>query len=237
MSSFYYIDRSDVNLEDVVFNENVAKQIEDFLLEQQFKEKLLSYQLPIANKILMYGATGCGKTMTAKAVAKHLNKKLVIVNLATIISSKLGETAKNIDALFKEAQYEGLVLFFDEFDSLGQIRDYDNKDNSEMKRVVNAILQLIDNFPQKSILMAATNQVQMIDEALKRRFEMHLEFTNPTNETLDLYYDKLLANFPKEYCEINRTYNTSFAEAKNLALYQVKKNIIQSEIKNQIVAN
>lgn len=237
MSSFYYIDRSDVNLEDVVFNENVAKQIEDFLLEQQFKEKLLSYQLPIANKILMYGATGCGKTMTAKAVAKHLNKKLVIVNLATIISSKLGETAKNIDALFKEAQYEGLVLFFDEFDSLGQIRDYDNKDNSEMKRVVNAILQLIDNFPQKSILMAATNQVQMIDEALKRRFEMHLEFTNPTNETLDLYYDKLLAKFPKEYCKINRTYNTSFAEAKNSALYQVKKNIIQSEIKNQKVAN
>ena len=45
MSSFYYIDRSDVNLEDVVFNENVSKQIDDFLLEQQFKEKLLSYKL------------------------------------------------------------------------------------------------------------------------------------------------------------------------------------------------
>ena len=237
MSSFYYIDRSDVNLEDVVFNENVAKQIEDFLLEQQFKEKLLSYQLPIANKVLMYGATGCGKTMTAKAIAKHLNKKLVIVNLATIISSKLGETAKNIDALFKEAQYEGLVLFFDEFDSLGQIRDYDNKDNSEMKRVVNAILQLIDNFPQKSVLMAATNQIQMIDEALKRRFELQLEFTNPTNETLDLYYNKLLANFPEAYQNINRIYNTSFAEAKNTALYQVKKNIIQDEINKQKAAN
>lgn len=237
MSSFFYIDRSDINLEDVVFNENVAKQIDDFLLEQQFKEKLLSFKLPIANKILMYGATGCGKTMTAKAIAKHLNKKLVIVNLATIISSKLGETSKNIDALFKEAQYEGLVLFFDEFDSLGQIRDYDNKDNSEMKRVVNAILQLIDNFPQKSILMAATNQIQMIDEALKRRFELHLEFTNPTNETLDFYYDKLLANFPEAYRKVNRIYNTSFAEAKNAALYQVKKNIIQAEINNQKAVN
>lgn len=233
MSSFYYIDRSDINLEDVVFNQNVSEQINDFLQEQQFKEKLIAYKLPIANKILMYGATGCGKTMTAKAIAKHLNKKLVIVNLATIISSKLGETSKNIDALFKEAQYEGLVLFFDEFDSLGQIRDYDNKDNSEMKRVVNAILQLIDNFPQKSILMAATNQIQMIDEALKRRFELYLEFTNPTNETLDLYYDKLLANFPETYQSINRIYNTSFAEAKNSALFQIKKNIINTEIKNQ----
>lgn len=237
MHSFFFIDRSDINIDDVVFNENVTKQIDDFLQEQKFKEKLVQYQLPIANKILMYGATGCGKTMTAKAIAKHLNRKLVVVNLATIISSKLGETSKNIDALFKEAQYEGLILFFDEFDSLGQIRDYDNKDNSEMKRVVNAILQLIDNFPQKSILMAATNQIQMIDEALKRRFEMHLEFTNPTNETLDLYYDKLLSNFPENYQNINRVYNTSFAEAKNTALYQVKKNIIRTELNKQKAAN
>lgn len=233
MSSFYYIDRSDIELSDVVFNDEVAKQIQDFLLEQKFKEKLLQYKLPIANKILLHGATGCGKTMTAKAVAKHLNKKLVIVNLATIISSKLGETSKNIDLLFKEAQYEGMVLFFDEFDSLGQIRDYDNKDNSEMKRVVNAILQLIDHFPQKSILMAATNQIQMIDEALKRRFEMQLAFTNPSNETLDIFYNKIISAFPENYQKIERIYNTSFAEAKNSALYQIKKNIINIELNSQ----
>jgi len=230
MSNFFYIDRSDIQLDEVLFNSNVQKQIDDFLLEQQFKEKLIQYKLPVANKILMFGATGCGKTMTAKAIAKHLNKKLVIVNLATIISSKLGETSKNIDALFKEAQYEGLVLFFDEFDSLGQIRDYDNKDNSEMKRVVNAILQLIDNFPQKSILLAATNQIQMIDEALKRRFELQLEFTNPSNETLDLFYNKIIASFPESYQNVKKKYNISFAEAKNIALYQIKKNIINLEL-------
>ncbi|WP_313804852.1 ATP-binding protein [Flavobacterium sp.] len=230
MSTLYFTDRSNVNLEDVVFNEAVSKQIEQFLKEYQFREVLEKYELPVINKMLLYGKTGCGKTMTAKAIAKKLDKKIIIVNLASIVSSKLGETAKNIEGLFKEVNYESAVLFFDEFDSLGQIRDYDNKDNSEMKRVVNAILQLIDHFPKKSILIAATNQIQMIDEALVRRFELKLEFTSPSKEVLDNYYDKLLVKYPSEFTKLERMYEVSFAEAKNHVFREVKNNIIQAEI-------
>lgn len=230
MSSLYYIDRTKISLDDVMFNDNVKREIEQFLREYKYREILLKYDLPVSNKILLYGKTGCGKTMTAKAIAKHLDKKLIIVNLATIISSKLGETAKNIESLFKEIQYESAVLFFDEFDSLGQIRDYDNKDNSEMKRVVNAILQLIDNLPQKSILMAATNQIHMIDEALRRRFELQLEYTAPNQEALDIFYDKLLSVYPEEYRAFERVYDISYAEAKNLVQRAVKDNIINSQM-------
>ncbi len=230
MSALFYIDRSQVTLDEVVFNPTVADQIAQFLKEYQFREILTKYELPVSNKILLFGKTGCGKTMTAKAIARHLNMKLIIVNLATIVSSKLGETAKNIEGLFKEIQYESAVLFFDEFDSLGQIRDYDNKDNSEMKRVVNAILQLIDNFPQKSILIAATNQIQMIDEALVRRFELHLEYTAPSNDVLDAYYDKMIAKYPEEYRAFERIYDVTFAEAKNHLFKAVKNNIIQSQL-------
>ncbi|MDM1369694.1 AAA family ATPase [Myroides marinus] len=230
MSSLFYIDRTKISLDDVMFNDNVKAEITQFLKEYKYREVLMKYNLPVSNKILLYGKTGCGKTMTAKAIAKHLDKKLIIVNLATIVSSKLGETAKNIESLFKEIQYESSVLFFDEFDSLGQIRDYDNKDNSEMKRVVNAILQLIDNLPQKSILMAATNQIHMIDEALVRRFELQLEYTAPNKEALDFYYDKLLGEYPKEYCELTRLYEISYAEAKNHVFKTVKDNIINSQI-------
>ena len=130
MSTLYFTDRSNINLEDVVFNEAVSKQINQFLKEYQFREVLEKYELPVINKMLLYGKTGCGKTMTAKAIAKKLDRKIIIVNLASIISSKLGETAKNIEGLFKEVNYESAVLFFDEFDSLGQIRDYDNKTKS-----------------------------------------------------------------------------------------------------------
>ncbi|MEK6451837.1 MULTISPECIES: AAA family ATPase [unclassified Myroides] len=230
MSSLYYIDRTKVSLDDVMFDENVASQIEQFLKEYKYREILTKYNLPVSNKILLYGKTGCGKTMTAKAIAKTLDKKLIIVNLATIVSSKLGETAKNIESLFKEIQYESSVLFFDEFDSLGQIRDYDNKDNSEMKRVVNAILQLIDNLPQKSILMAATNQIQMIDEALIRRFEIQLEYKAPSKVALDKYYDKMLSQYPEEYCQLVRIYEISYAEAKNHIHKTVKDNIITKQI-------
>ncbi len=230
MSALFFIDRSQIQLNEVVFNTGVASQIDQFLKEYQFRDILMQYDLPVSNKILLYGQTGCGKTMTAKAIAKHLDKKLIIVNLGTIVSSKLGETAKNIEGLFREIQYESAVLFFDEFDSLGQIRDYDNKDNSEMKRVVNAILQLIDGFPQKSILMAATNQIQMIDPALVRRFELHLEYTSPSNEVLDDYYDNMLSKYPQEFREMQRLYEVSFAEAKNQIFKSVKSNIINSQL-------
>lgn len=229
MSALYFTDKSNVDIKDVVFNEAVAVQIDHFLEEYEFREVLESYDLPVNNKMLLYGKTGCGKTMTAKAIAKHLGRKIIIANLSGIVSSKLGETARNIEGLFKEVSYNDSVLFFDEFDSLGQIRDYDNKDNSEMKRVVNAILQLIDNFPANSVLIAATNQVHMIDEALVRRFELRLEFTSPGKEVLDTYYDKLLSKYPEEYQKLERIYDVSFAEAKNHVFKQVKKNIIKAE--------
>lgn len=228
----YFLERSKVAIDEVFYDEELKIKMNQFLLEYQFKNDLLPYKLPIANKILLHGATGCGKTHTAKAIATHFNMKLVVINLATIISSKLGETAKNLEALFKEVQYEASVLLLDEFDSLGQIRDYDNNDNSEMKRVVNAIIQLMDYFPQKSILIAATNQIQMIDSALRRRFDLEFEFKLPSNQLLDAYYDHLLAKYPVEYVKMNRKYNLSYAQAQQLVFQNVKNNIIQSKLNN-----
>lgn len=230
MSSFYYINRSKVSFEDFIASPEIKQHLMAFLNEQQFKNLFEQYKIPVSNKLLLYGDSGCGKTMTAKVIANHLNKKLMIVNLATIISSKLGETAKNLDQLFKESQYESLVLLLDEFDSLGQIRDYDNKDNSEMKRVVNAIIQLMDYFPQKSILIAATNQVHMIDEALKRRFEWQIAYEKPAKELLDDLYNTLQIPIPEQYHPQNRLYGVSYAQAKDDFYKQVKKNIINEQL-------
>ena len=71
----------------------------------------------------------------------------------------------------------------DEFDSIGKLRDY-NQDHGEMKRVVNTILQLMDYLPQKSLVICATNQIDMIDDALKRRFDMNLKFEKPNEKEI-----------------------------------------------------
>lgn len=219
-----------VSLKDIVFDEELSVKIEQFLREYEHVEILSQYALPVVNKILLHGKSGCGKTMTARALANHLGKKLKTINLGNIVSSKLGETSRNIASAFKMVETQEAVLFFDEFDSLGKERDYDNTDSSEMKRVVNSMIQLIDSLPKNSIVIAATNQLGLIDEALIRRFEMKLEFHNPKAKYLDDLYDKLIEKYPAEYQKVNRVYDISFAEAETIVKQEVKENIIQSEL-------
>ena len=141
------------------------------------------FQLPIINKILFHGPSGTGKTLASYVLAGELHKMIYVVNLGAIVSSKLGETSKNIAKLFRKAAIDDCIIFLDQFDSLGKARDY-NQDHGEMKRIVNTILQLFDYFPQSSIVIAATNQLNMIDKALLRRFDVNLRFDLPNENQI-----------------------------------------------------
>lgn len=233
MNKLFTTNKGKINIEDVVFTNAQQELIDNFFKEYEHEEILSSYKLPVTNKLLLYGDSGCGKTYTAKAIANKLKKRIRVINLGTIVSSKLGETSQNVAAAFQSVENNDSVIFFDEFDSLGKSRDYDDKDNSEMKRVVNTILQLMDSIPTSSVVIAATNQLGLIDSALIRRFDMKMEFNNPNDELLSKYYDNLLSKYPEEYNNIIRKYNISFAEAQNIVFTGVKNNIIKSEIKKQ----
>jgi len=230
MDRLYVPNRGHVVFEDIVFDEQLDAEINQFLREYEHCDILSKYNLPLSNKLLLHGKSGCGKTMTARAIARKLGKKIKIINLGGVVSSKLGETSANIATAFRLVETQEAVLFFDEFDSLGKERDYDNSDSNEMKRVVNTMLQLIDSLPKHSVLIAATNQIDMIDSALLRRFELKLEFRNPSKDLLDGFYDKLLAKYPEEYRHVDRVYDISFAEAQDIVFKTVKNNIIESEL-------
>lgn len=109
--------------------------MELFIKEHKAIELLQKFDLPVANKILLHGPSGCGKTLASYVIARELKKMMAVVNLGAIVSSKLGETSKNLANIFRKASSEDCIIFIDEFDSLGKVRDYD-QDHGEMKRVV-----------------------------------------------------------------------------------------------------
>ena len=169
---------SDYRMKDLICSDEVRTNLEYFLNEQRSIDILNEFDLPVSNKLLLHGPSGCGKTLTSYIISGELQKAMYVINLGAIVSSKLGETSKNLSSLFKKAASEDSIIFLDEFDSIGKIRDYD-QDHGEMKRVVNTLLQLFDFLPKKTIVIAATNQIQMIDPALKRRFDLSLKLDSP----------------------------------------------------------
>ena len=227
-------DTEKITLEDLLFSEENKSALLQTIKEHKYIEELKKYKLKVDNKILLHGHSGCGKTTTAKAIATALNKSIVIINLSTLINAKIGETSKNVKAIFDKAIREKAVLFLDEFDQIGKSRESNDKDVAEMRRLVNTIIQLIDYFPTDSLLICATNFYNSIDTALLRRFQIKLKFEMPNEEELDIYYDKLLTDFPVHLQDIPRKYNISYAEAKDYILTTMKRQIIaELELKEQ----
>lgn len=223
---------SSFTMKDLVCTQDVREEFGYFIKERKQADTLAQMDIPVSNKILLHGPSGCGKTLSAYVLAGELNRPLIIVNLGTIISSKLGETSKNLTQIFKSADKEKAIVLLDEFDSLGKIRDYD-QDHGEMKRVVNTILQLFDFVSQDTIIIAATNQLQMIDEALIRRFDLSIKIDLPNLEQIQdlIRYtirDRFVFDNPQNKEDIikNDCKNLSYYVIKHTLLNAIKRNIL-----------
>lgn len=215
---------SDYSLSDLVCSPGVKKDLEYFIKEYRSNDVLSKLNIPLSNKILFHGPSGCGKTLAAYALGGELNRPLTIVNLGAIVSSKLGETSKNITKVFKKCAEERSIIFFDEFDSLGKIRDYD-QDHGEMKRVVNTMLQLFDFFSKDCIIIAATNQIQMIDEALLRRFDITIELDYPQEKQVKELVNNVLKSGSFEFDDKELS-NRVIKKCKNISYYTIKKTLL-----------
>nr|WP_294783532.1 ATP-binding protein [uncultured Flavobacterium sp.] len=222
------IDTEKIALDDLFFSEENKISLLQIIKEHQYIDELKKYNLKVDNKILLHGSSGCGKTTTAKAIAHSLNKKIIIINLSTVIDARIGETSKNLKAIFDKAIRERAVLFLDEFDQIGKSRDSDDKDVGEMRRLVNTLIQLFDYFPSDSLVICATNHYEIIDSALLRRFQLRLKYEMPSESYLDIYYDKILSEFPEQFQNIERRYNVSYSEALDYIHTSMKKQIIAS---------
>lgn len=167
-----------ITLDDVVLPENQKKLLLQVLKEQEKNAQLAKHNLPPANRLLLCGPPGCGKTMTANAIAHELGLPMAYVRLDGLVSSYLGQTSVNLRKVFSSVGNAPIVLFLDEFDAIAKKRD-DENEMGELKRVVTALLQNFDNMPDTVFLIAATNHEHLLDPAIWRRFNYTINLGYP----------------------------------------------------------
>lgn len=170
-------------IDDVVLSDENRSLLDEILEEHHRVETLKSHGLFPADRLLFCGPPGCGKTLSAEIVAAELSLPLAIVRIDSVVSSYLGETAANLRKVFDFIAAVPMVVLFDEFDALAKERA-DSAEHGELKRVVNAFLQMLDAYDGKSLLIAATNHEGILDSAIWRRFDEVLVFEAPNLEQL-----------------------------------------------------
>lgn len=171
------------SLEEMILPQASSDMIEELLEEHRRAEMLRSYGMKPSGKIIFFGPPGCGKTLAAEVIAFELDRPLAVVRLDALVSSFLGETAANLRKVFDFISRHDLVVLFDEFDAIGKERG-DSGEHGELRRVVNAVLQMMDAYDGKSLILAATNHENILDSAIWRRFDDAIEFPLPNQKEL-----------------------------------------------------
>jgi SpoVK/Ycf46/Vps4 family AAA+-type ATPase len=184
-------------LGDMILAPDVREHLERVIVEQRQRDKLAARGLDPRRKLLLVGPPGTGKTYSARALAGELHLPLFNVVLDALITKFMGETAAKLRLVFDAALRTRGVYLFDEFDALGGERANPN-DVGESRRILSSFLQFIEPDESESLLVAATNHIDLLDRALFRRFDDIIEFSMPDdNLVLETLRARLASMAPK----------------------------------------
>lgn len=162
------------------------KIVEKTLSLYQAADRLSDMGISYLPALMLYGASGCGKTELARYIAHRAELPFAYVQLSNTISSHLGGTQSNIGKIFAYAKENPCVLCIDEIDALGMARGQSN-DVGEMNRIVISLMQEMDQLPNRIIVVGTTNRFDRLDPALIRRFPLqHEVFPLSTEEIKSL---------------------------------------------------
>lgn len=165
---------------DVFLHDETDAAVLSLLSEWRQRTKLRNRGLDVRRRIIFTGPPGTGKTVTAGAIAKELDIPFFIIRIDAVIDSFLGKTATNLRHAFDMVKNHEGIFLFDEFDALAKSRiDESGSDVKEMRRVVNSLLQFLEE-DGLGIIIATTNLNEVLDNAVWRRFEMKLKFDLPS---------------------------------------------------------
>ena len=154
------------------YAENSRKVFEEWGLQAVYKQ---SRRIGIN----LYGEPGTGKTMAAHAIAKHLGRKILVVNYADIESKYVGDTPKNIRKAFEAAAATNSILFFDEADAIlsKRVTNMSSATDVSVNQTRSVMLMVINDY--QDFVIFATNFISNFDPAFMRRISTHIEFKLP----------------------------------------------------------
>lgn len=188
------------SLEDMILPLEIKEKIKDVIYSRQFKNKIfdewgLGVLLPeFKNKLAvnLYGEPGTGKTMAANAIAYELNRELLKINYAEIESKYVGETAKNLERVFKVAKEKNAIIFFDEADALlsKRVTNMNNSTDVSVNQTRSVLLMLMNTYDD--IILFTTNFINNFDEAFMRRIQFHIKFDLPNEMIRKLLWTRYI---------------------------------------------
>lgn len=220
------------HLVDLVVDPQIRKRIERIINEFTYRDKLFRHNLENRRKILFSGHPGTGKTMTASVIANELHLPIYVVLMDKIVTKYMGETSAKLRQIFDYIEDVPAVYLFDEFDAIGGQRGKDNE-VGEMRRVLNSFLQFIERDHSDSLIIAATNNLELLDQALFRRFDDVIHYQLPTDqEKIQLLKNRLNGNLSQKDIDsiLPELTSLSHAEINQACLDAIKESVI-NEVK------
>jgi SpoVK/Ycf46/Vps4 family AAA+-type ATPase len=173
---------------DLILNRNNQRLLLSLLAEFRQRDVLGAHGLRGRSRLLFCGPPGCGKTLCAEVFAHEVKLPLLVASMDTLVSSLLGETASNLRKIFDFAAAQPVVLLLDEFDAIARLR-----------RVVNSLLMLIEQFRGQGFVIAATNHERQLDPAIWRRFDEVVFFEKPAKAEILRLVSLKFRNFKTDF--------------------------------------
>lgn len=189
----------------VSFNENryylsnrESKVVEKILKLNKASQRLAEIGVNYINSTILYGESGTGKTTFGRYIAYKMGIPFAYLNFSRVVDSYLGSTQKNISKVFDHVKQQKCVFMIDEIDAIG-MRRRDSKEVGEMSRIVISLMQNLDTLTSDVVLLGATNRLDIIDEALLRRFTTKHEVKRPSKQERYEMASKFLADVDFDY--------------------------------------
>jgi AAA+ superfamily predicted ATPase len=216
---------TNVQLADVVLAPAARRDLDSVVHEWQHRDRLHRSGIAPRSKLLFYGPPGCGKSFTARALARELDIPAFLIRFDAVIGAYLGQTAIHLRQLFHFAETTPCVLLLDELDALGKRRG-NPLDVGELDRIVIALMQELEHSRPLGLIIGTSNLPKHLDGALWRRFDLSLAFRAPPPSSLRVFAKRKAADMQVAHPQMLiacAAKAKSFADAESLVIAEARR--------------